>query len=164
MDKVRIINDPILRAKARPVMADDPTLHDLIKRMIEVMKAENGVGLAANQIGDDRAVFVTDLDGVVKEWINPEMICIGHDIPFEEGCLSVPGAQSHTVRNSQIKISYTDLAGIQYTEILEGLIAVVCQHEYDHLNGKLYVDQLSSLKRSMVLSKHAKFMKFRGGI
>ncbi len=157
-ESVRLISDPVLRKKCAP--ADPSAVGGLLDRMFEVMKAENGIGLAANQIGHSVRVFITKDDQTYREYINPEIVSQTEPVDFEgEACLSIPGTSATTKRFRCLKLTWSDRHGTKKEGDFFNLDAFAIQHEMDHLNGKLYVDQFGSMKRDMVLSKHRKFLR-----
>lgn len=135
----------------------------LLNTMHEVMKAENGMGLAANQIGKLLRVFILKREDTYDEYFNPEIISQEELVQFEgEGCLSIPGVQATTKRYRKLKLRWKDRLGTIKEGDFEDMGAFAIQHEMDHLNGKLYVDQFGPLKRDMVVSKHRKFLRALG--
>ena len=162
-EKVRLIDDPILRKVCEPAdLTNDPIfIAGLLEAMNETMLAEGGIGLAANQIGYSLRIFILkDGETSYKEYINPELSDVSELVPFQgEACLSIPGASSITNRYRRVCLSWLDKKGVNNQEVFEDMKAFAIQHEMDHLNGKLYVDQLSRLKREIVLNKHRKFIK-----
>jgi len=161
---VRLLNDPVLRQKCIPVPPEELSkMPTLVHTMVEVMKREKGIGLAANQIGVNYAVFVLGVDGNNEEFINPEVVSVENPIDFTEACLSIPGTSAKTKRYNTLTLQYTrtmDLANnIRHEETFHGLKAIAIQHEMDHLNGKLYIDQFGPVKRGMVLDKHKKYLR-----
>lgn len=160
--RVRLLNDPVLRKKTEEVKSLDG-LETLIPTMIEVMEGERGVGLAANQIGFTLSLFVLGVDGVIRDFINPEVVEASELVDFEEGCLSIPGTSGKTKRYNKLTLEYSQLSdnnlNTRRIESFQGLTAIAIQHELDHLNGKLYIDQFGPLKRSMVVGKHNKYLK-----
>jgi peptide deformylase len=150
--------DPRLREKARPVERFDADLQKLVDDMFETMYAAPGVGLAATQVGVARRVFV--MDCAVEEnrrepvvAINPEIVETADAEEVEEGCLSVPGVRDKLKRYHRVKMKALDRHGKPYEITGEGLMAQCIQHEIDHLNGKLYIDHLSSLKRERLMKR-----------
>ncbi|HOD17932.1 MAG TPA: peptide deformylase [Candidatus Cloacimonadota bacterium] len=149
---VRIYGDAILRKKALPVRQFDDKLHELVQDMIYTLYQRDGVGLAANQVGERKRLFVIDLDWA-KEGGKPNPVVLINPVieegegetEMEEGCISVPGVFAGVKRFSHIKYTYFDENGNEHKEEAEGYKAVVIQHEYDHLNGILFVDRLSKL-------------------
>jgi len=150
--------DPRLRQKARPVERFDAELQRLVDDMFETMYAAPGVGLAATQIGVALRVAVMDCsreEGVREPlvMINPEILEAGDPEEVDEGCLSVPGVSDTLKRNRRVKARALDRKGKAYEVEAEGLLAQCIQHEIDHLDGKLYIDRLSSLKRDRLLKR-----------
>lgn len=156
--------DPRLRTKAAPVMQVDDAVRTLIDDMLETMYAAPGVGLAATQVNVHRRVLVIDIseDGSQPlALINPEIIGRSGEGLLEEGCLSVPGIYERVKRAERIRVRSLDRQGESFEFDAEGLLAVCIQHEMDHLEGKLFVDYLSDLKRTRIRSKLEKERKSR---
>ena len=155
--------DPRLRTLAKPVETVDETIKTLIADMIETMYAADGIGLAASQVDEHVQVVVMDLSkerNAPRVFINPKITVLDQDkLPYEEGCLSVPGVYDQVERPREIKIEALDGEGKPFTEIASGLLAVCIQHEMDHLNGKLFVDYLSKLKQDRARTKVTKLVK-----
>jgi len=156
--------DPILREKAEPVYNIDQDTLDLIEIMGELMYGASGIGLAANQVGVAKQIFVFDLDYREKgrnlnALINPTIVLAEDRIEFEEGCLSVPDFLAKTTRRKYIKVTGIDKKGKPIDREAEGLLAVCIQHEIDHLNGTLILDHVSSLKRNLYTKRIAKLMR-----
>ncbi|HYQ39463.1 MAG TPA: peptide deformylase [Pseudomonas sp.] len=149
--------DPRLRTLAKPVAAVDDALRSLIDDMFETMYAAPGIGLAATQVNVHKRLVVMDLSEDKSEprvFINPELEVLTEELgPYQEGCLSVPGFYENVDRPLRVRIKALDRDGQPFEEIAEGLLAVCIQHECDHLNGKLFVDYLSSLKRDRIKKK-----------
>ncbi|MBB2494308.1 peptide deformylase [Aquipseudomonas ullengensis] len=149
--------DPRLRTIAKPVTVFDTALHTLIDDMFETMYAAPGIGLAATQINVHKRLVVMDLSEDKSEprvFINPEFESLTEQMDqYQEGCLSVPGFYENVDRPQKVRIKALDKHGQPYELIAEGLLAVCIQHECDHLNGKLFVDYLSSLKRDRIKKK-----------
>jgi len=150
--------DPRLRQKASPVTAFDATLQKLIEDMFETMYAAPGVGLAATQVGVMLRLAVMDCapkddppEPVVL--INPEIVESSDRMEMEEGCLSVPDTNEKVPRFNRLKMRALDREGKSFEIDAEGLLAQAIQHEIDHLDGKLYIDYLSSLKRERINKK-----------
>ena len=165
--------DPLLREISTPVDKVDDDLRALIADMFETMYAAPGIGLAAVQVGVPRRLLVMDLGEPQEEggepvreprvFINPEILAHSEEeIPYTEGCLSVPDQYAEVLRPDRIRAKWLDEHGDTHEEDLEGLLAVCLQHEMDHLEGVLFIDHLSRLKREMVLKKLAKMRKERG--
>jgi peptide deformylase len=147
--------DSRLREKARPVERFDAALQRLIDDMFDTMYAAPGVGLAATQVGVAQRIAVMDCSQEEGKreplvLINPEIVEQGDPEEMEEGCLSVPGVRDKLKRYRRLKVKALDRSGKLYELEAEGLLAQCVQHEIDHLNGKLYIDYLSSLKRERI--------------
>lgn len=148
--------DPNLRKKALPVEAVDTDLRTLANDMLETMYEEGGIGLAATQVNVQKRLIVMDLSEDKNEpviLINPEITTAEGDEESQEGCLSVPGYYEKVRRAEKISYHYLDLDGNHIEGKADGLLAVCIQHEIDHLNGKLFIDYLSPLKRQMIQKK-----------
>ena len=148
--------DPRLRTKAKPVAVVDDKIERLVDDMLETMYAAPGIGLAATQVNVHQRVVVIDIsqnrdDGHV--FINPTLSVAGPKLETEEGCLSVPGYYEPVTRYESVQVTAQNRAGDSLELKAEGLLAVCIQHECDHLDGKLFVDYLSSLKRSRIRKK-----------
>ena len=162
--------DPVLREISKPVEEVTDWHRQLIKDMFETMYDAPGIGLAAVQVGEPIRMLVIDLQEpedpenpeskVIKDprvFINPEILeTSDNDVPYTEGCLSVPEQYADVMRPDKIKARWLDENGERHEEEIEGLLAVCLQHEMDHLEGVLFIDHLSKLKRDMVLKKLAK--------
>jgi peptide deformylase len=164
--------DPLLRQISSPVEAITPELQALIDDMFETMYAAPGIGLAAIQVGVPKRILVIDLQDPEEEggepvrtpmvFINPEILTSAETIvPYQEGCLSVPDQYAEVERPDAIRARWLDRDGKVHEEALEGLLATCLQHEMDHLEGILFIDHLSRLKRDMILRKLAKARKER---
>ncbi|GGJ94994.1 peptide deformylase [Pseudomonas matsuisoli] len=149
--------DPRLRTIAKRVDVVDDALRQLIDDMFETMYDAPGIGLAATQVNVHKRVVVMDLSEDKSEprvFINPEFETLTDEMDqYQEGCLSVPGFYENVDRPQKVKITALDRDGQPFELIAEGLLAVCIQHECDHLNGKLFVDYLSSLKRDRIRKK-----------
>lgn len=139
------------------------TLDQLLTDMYQTMIAESGMGLAANQIGWVMRIFILKNPSIIKgylEYINPEIVSQEELVTFEgEGCLSIPGVKADTQRYRKLTLTWQDKEGTTHEGVFENMDAFAVQHEMDHLNGKLYIDQLGPVKRSMVLKKHKKYVR-----
>jgi len=149
--------DPRLRIRAAPVAEIDQNTRSLVDDMLETMYQANGIGLAATQVNVDQRIVVMDLSDEGDQpivMINPQ-VDILDDItcPHQEGCLSVPGFYETIQRPEHIRLSALDREGQPYVLEPEGLLAVCIQHEIDHLDGKLFVDYLSPIKRQRIRQK-----------
>lgn len=156
--------DPRLRIKARPVTAFDATLRTLVEDLFETMYAAPGVGLAATQVAVPLRVAVMDCGneetGPQKiVMVNPEIVEPAEKQEMDEGCLSVPDYKDKVQRFNRLRLKAFDQHGKAYELEAEGLLAQAIQHEIDHLDGKLYIDLLSSLKRERYKKKRAKAEK-----
>jgi peptide deformylase len=154
--------NPILRQKAEPVTAFDAELENLLADMAETMYAAPGVGLAANQIGLPLQILVIDItpkdaEKELIELINPQILPVGEETDIdEEGCLSVPEYSAKVKRYRRLKVTACDRSGASREFEAEGFLARVLQHEVDHLQGRLFIDHLSALKRSLYKKKRKK--------
>jgi len=172
--------DPVLRQISSPVEAVTPELKRLIDDMFETMYAAPGIGLAAIQVGVAKRLLVIDLQepaaresGDEEEgepvrdprvFINPEILeSSDTTVPYQEGCLSVPEMYAEVLRPDRIRARWLDRDGAAHEEWIDGLLAVCLQHEIDHLNGVLFIDHLSRLKRDMIMKKLIKARKDSGG-
>ena len=164
------VPDPQLRQISSPVEKVDDELRALVADMFETMYAAPGIGLAAIQVGIPKRVLVIDLQEPEEEggepvrdprvFINPEIIeHSDQDVPYTEGCLSVPDQYAEVDRPDRIRARWLDEQGERHEEVIEGLLATCLQHEMYHLNGILFIDHLSRLKREMILKKLAKQRK-----
>ncbi len=149
--------DPRLRTVAEPVASVDDEVRRLVDDMIETMYAAPGIGLAATQVNVHRRVLVIDLSEDQSDprvFINPELeIPEGEKEPMQEGCLSIPGIYEDVARPQTVRVRALDYNGDPFEEEHSGLMAVCLQHEVDHLNGRLFIDYLSQLKRSRIRRK-----------
>jgi len=159
--KILKFPDQDLRIKAKPVETFDEELKALTDDMFETMHSVNGIGLAATQIGVAKQVAVIDISPEKNEplvIVNPviQILDPSKTEDYDEGCLSVPGFFEKISRPSDIKLSYQDLNGQKQEIKPEGLLTKVVQHELDHLNGRLFVDHISELKRRRIRNKIVK--------
>ena len=161
--KIIYLPDPRLRQVTTPIHTFDDALQTLIDDMFETMYDAKGVGLAAPQIGICKRLSVVDVMGDKSQQlvlVNPEIISSEGRVLYEEGCLSVPSAYDKVWRAEKVVIKALDRFGNPYEMAAEGLLGECFQHEIDHLNGKLFVDLLSPLKRAMARKKVDKFKRF----
>jgi peptide deformylase len=161
--------DPFLKKKALPVTVFDAALAQMLDDMLETMVEAKGIGLAATQVGIDKRMLVMDVGWEEKghPWIiiNPVITWLSEEMSsYNEGCLSVPTHYSDVIRPAAVKITYQDKTGAPQTLHATGLLATCLQHEMDHLDGILFLDHLSSLKRTMILRKLIKKQKVSGAI
>ncbi len=152
------LGDDILRKRALPVSDIDGAMVALAKDMIETMKIGRGVGLAGPQIGELQRIFVTQIEGdVARVFINPSIIETSPELAeYEEGCLSIPGMYADVTRPASVRVQAWNERGRPFTIDAEGFLARVILHEYDHLEGTLFIDRLSEAKRNKVLSLYEK--------
>lgn len=161
---IYIYGQPVLRKVAEDIPKDYPDLDKLISNMFETMSNADGIGLAAPQVGLSIRVVVIDLDvlsedmpeykGFRKAYINPHILnAEGEEQSMEEGCLSLPGVHEDVMRPTKIHVKYMDENFDEHDEIVEGYLARVMQHEFDHLEGHVFIDHLSPLRRQMIKGK-----------
>ncbi len=157
---------PVLRKQAKDIEPDYPELSQLIENMYETLSASEGIGLAAPQIGRDIRLVVIDLD-VLKEdlpeyegfrhaFINPHILEYDEEAPrdtMEEGCLSIPGIHEKVTRPTRVHVSYMDEQFQKHDEWVGGYLARVMQHEFDHLDGTMFVDRVAPLRKSLIMGK-----------
>jgi peptide deformylase len=153
---IHLLGSPVLREVAAPVAAVDDEVRTLIADMYETMDIALGVGLAANQIGVARRVAVIDADGHRFAMINPHVVPSGDKVASQEGCLSIPDAFGDVTRPERVTVEALNEQGEPFTLELDGLAARAVQHELDHLDGVLFVDHLSPLKRQLLVSRWKK--------
>ena len=162
--------DPRLLEVSKPVEHIDDEIRSLVADMLETMYGADGVGLAAPQVGVHKRIVVIDIYGSETDrpsgeeplvLVNPLFERKEGELSWEEGCLSVPGETGNVTRSAQVRVRYLDLDGNERTLEAEGLKAVALQHECDHLDGKLFVDYLSRLKRNVIRRKMLKLIAER---
>lgn len=169
--------DPVLRKKAQDIKADYPNLTALIDDMFETMYAASGIGLAAPQIGKSIRLFIVDatpfeddddlseadrmlLSQFKKVFINAQIVQErGDEWVFNEGCLSIPDVREDVFRKDEITIKYWDTDFKEHEEVFSGIAARIIQHEYDHIEGILFTDHLSALKKRMIKGKLTQISK-----
>lgn len=153
-----------MRKVAEDIAPDYPNLKELIANMFETMENADGVGLAAPQIGLPIRVAVITLDPLSDEYlefkdfskvyINPHILEVsGEEVSMEEGCLSLPGIHETVKRGDKIRVKYMDEDFVEHEEEIEGYLARVMQHEFDHLDGKMFIDHISPLRKQMIRGK-----------
>ena len=162
---IYIYGQPVLRKESADIEKDYPNLKELLANMFETMEEANGVGLAAPQIGLNIRVVVIDLDvlsedfpeykGFKKGFINPHIIEYDetNTESLEEGCLSLPGIQEKVTRPTRIHVQYLDEDLNEHDEWVEGYLARVMQHEFDHLDAKMFIDRISPLRKQLIKGK-----------
>lgn len=172
--QIYVAPHPVLKKKAEAVTGGiAPDIRKLMDDMLETMYANDGIGLAAPQVGASKRVIVMDIDqkkgedippqerrGRPQFFVNPEIISVSEDLRiYNEGCLSVPGQYAEITRPDKIRVKFLDYDGKAQEIDAFGLLATCLQHEMDHLEGILFVDHLSTLKRNMLMRKLKKFTK-----
>lgn len=161
---VTVYGDPVLRKRAQEIDKDYPNLKEVIENMWETMYYSDGVGLAAPQVGMSIRLFVVDassgaddepeLEDFQKVFINPEILEVdGEKWVMNEGCLSLPEIREDVSRHDEVTLRYFDENFEEHTETFKGFAGRVIQHEYDHLDGKLFIDYLSPLRKRLLKSK-----------
>jgi len=142
---IKVVGHPALRTKAKKVAKVDRHVQKLLDDMVDTMREAPGVGLAANQVGVLQRLIVVEVDQVVYQLVNPEIVQSDGEQVSEEGCLSLPGYSGAVARAAKVVAHARDRQGKLLKVAAEGLLAVVLQHEIDHLDGVLFVDRLVSL-------------------
>ena len=161
---IYVYGQPVLRQVAEDITVDYPNLKELIENMFETMDHADGVGLAAPQIGLPIRVVVINLDVLSEDYpeykdfsnayINAHIDGVeGEEVSMEEGCLSLPGIHESVKRGSKIHVRYMDENFVEHNEVVEGFLARVMQHEFDHLDGKMFIDHISPLRKQMIKGK-----------
>lgn len=180
---IYVVPQPVLKKSAAVVEGITPEIRQLVDDMVDTMYAARGIGLAAPQVGVSQRVVVMDVDqrrpdgsdheedsddeddtplekGKVQVFINPEVVWESEELnTYEEGCLSIPGQYAPVERPKMVRVKYMDLDGKTQEVEADGLLATCLQHEIDHINGILFTDHLSSLKRDMLLRKLKKHIR-----
>jgi peptide deformylase len=160
--------DPVLKKVAKNVEKDKIDLKKLAEDMFETMYNAHGVGIAAPQIGMSLRLFVVDgspldeeaLKDFKKVFVNPTIIEEkGDDWPYEEGCLSIPGIRSEVMRPERVKLHYFDEEWMEHTKVFSGIAARIIQHEYDHIEGVLFIDYLPPIKKRLIKGKLSNISK-----
>ena len=160
-----ILPDPILRQVSRPVEKVDAAVRSLADDMLATMYDAPGIGLAAIQVGEPLRMLTIDLSGEDEEkaprvFLNPEILSSSDErSTYEEGCLSIPDYYAEVERPATVTVRYLGLDGKLHEEEASGLLATCLQHELDHLNGILFIDHISKLKREMVVKKFTKLAR-----
>ncbi len=150
-----IFGDPVLREVSEKVEKFDSELKNLVSDLMDTLKEAQGLGLAAVQIGITKRVFIVDLSAVditekLRLFVNPEILETTDESEYEEGCLSFPGIYQKITRPAKVKVKAFDIDGNEFELNAEGLAARAILHEYDHLDGKLYIDLMSTMTKTML--------------
>ncbi|GAB6012666.1 peptide deformylase [Viscerimonas tarda] len=167
---VYIYGQPVLRNPAHKITPDYPKLKELIDNMFETMYNANGIGLAAPQVGLDIRLFVIDLEPLAEDdnrfanfkkvFINARILEFSDETEsLEEGCLSLPGINELVIRPKKIKINYFDENFVEHTEVYADFFARCIQHEYDHIEGTVFTDKVSGIRKQLIKSKLNNFIK-----
>lgn len=158
MYRMRYIGDPVLRRATEPVTEFDKGLKKIIKNMIETMHYQEGIGLAAPQVGISKKLLVVDISDMEDEdakgpeaFLNPLILESSGQATLEEGCLSIPDVREDVTRPEKIRLQYNDASGKEHIKEYDGWMARVLQHEIDHVNGVLFVDHISPLKQQLLI-------------
>lgn len=167
---IYLYGQPVLRKVAEDIDKDYPALKELVANMFETMYKSDGVGLAAPQIGLSIRVIVIDGGAMAEDFpeckgfkralINPKIIeRTGDEVGIEEGCLSLPGIHEKVSRPTKVKIKYMDTDFVEHEEEIEGFSARIVQHEYDHLEGKMFIDHISAIRKQLIKAKLNNILK-----
>ncbi len=168
---ITVYGNPILRKKAQPVSKDFAGLKELIANMYDTLAAAEGVGLAAPQVGQSIRLVIIDATPFAEEepeckdfkrtLINPEILSYPteNEVKFNEGCLSLPGISEDVWRPDKVEIHYFDENFVEHHEVWDGMRARISQHELDHLDGKVFVDRISPIRRRLLGGKLSAMMK-----
>ncbi|MFH2036362.1 MAG: peptide deformylase [Candidatus Zixiibacteriota bacterium] len=159
-----LYGDPVLREIAKPVEEIDQSVKNLVENLKATLQKAKGLGLAAPQIGESKRIFIVDLSAIdltesARVFINPEIIEETGEVLLEEGCLSFPGIYQKIVRAEKIKVKALDIDGKEFILEANGMLARAIQHEFDHLEGKLFIDYLSSISLVLLKGKLSKLKK-----
>ncbi len=167
---IYLYGQPILRKPTEDVGRDYPELDTLIENMFQTMYQSDGVGLAAPQVGLPIRLFVIDaspmredfpdIECAKRAFINPRIVEVSDEtVAYEEGCLSVPGIHERVIRPKSVTVRYFDREWEEHTETFDGFFARIVQHEYDHLEGHVFTDRVSPIRRQMISGKLQKIVK-----
>jgi peptide deformylase len=156
--------DPVLARKSRHLTGVDPDIEQLATDMVETMYDNEGIGLAAPQVGENVRLIVVDISGPeirqdLRVLLNPEIVAASGEVESDEGCLSVPKYRAPVMRSETVTVQAQDLEGNDLEIEADGMLAICLQHEIDHLDGVLFIDHISRLKRSMYDKKVKKWLK-----
>jgi peptide deformylase len=161
--KIHTWPDKILRKRCRQVDAIDDNIREILSEMVSLMKVSDGIGLAANQVGLNLSLVVAEIDNKLYKLVNPRIIKSEGSISLLEGCLSFPGLELNIKRNKKILISAQDQEGREIKEELEGLAAIVLQHEIDHIQGVVFIDRISFWQKLKIKGKLKKISQISHG-
>ncbi|MHB2148861.1 peptide deformylase [Calditrichota bacterium LG25] len=158
--KIRYIGDPVLRKVAEPITEFDDKLKNFAEDLIDVMHVEDGIGLAAPQIGISRQIIAVDASELEENefprvFVNPQILEASGEWVVEEGCLSIPGVREEVTRPETILLKFQDVEGESFTQEFSGWLSRILQHEIDHLNGILFVDRISPIRRNLLIAQKA---------
>jgi len=151
--KLRFYGDPVLRQKSEKIIEFNDELHNIIEEMATIMYKEDGAGLAGPQVGLNKQIFIEDDSSGTgwKAFINPEITYFSEETDVaEEGCLSIPDIFENVERSKTIRLTYQTVDGAIHKEEISGYLARIIQHETDHLNGVLFIDHISMIKRRLL--------------
>lgn len=153
-----LYGDPVLRETSEKIEEINQDVKDLVSDLVDTLKKARGIGLAAVQIGVLKRVFIVDFSTVdlhetLKVFINPEILDSSGEIEMEEGCLSFPGIYQNVTRANRVRVRATDLEGKEFELSIDGIEARAILHEFDHLEGKLFIDRISPIARSLLKGK-----------
>ena len=159
--RLRYYGDPVLRKKAEPVASVTPEIRELIASLFDTMYRERGIGLAAPQVGVSQRIFVVDVEAEEGErtklaLVNPTITLSAGTVVGEEGCLSIPGIHADVKRHAEVTLEGMDENGERVTVRAHGLLSRALQHELDHLDGVLFIDRLSAIRRKLLGPKLAR--------
>jgi len=169
---IYLYGQPVLRKEAKDITPDYPNLKELVANMFETMYKADGVGLAAPQVGFDIRLFIIDLEPLAEDnpeyanfkkvFINPKIVeYSGEIVKMEEGCLSLPGIHENVDREEKIRIQYLDENFVSHDEEYGDFFARCIQHEYDHIEGKMFIDRISGIRKQLIKSKLNNLIKGR---
>lgn len=164
--EIKTFPDEVLRKKSIPVETIDNNIKELLDNMAETMYNAPGIGLAAPQVGVNKRVIVIDITGPeeksgLMKIVNPEILEMDGEVVGEEGCLSVPEEYAEVKRAEKIKVKFLDENSVEHIIEADGLLARAFQHEIDHLDGVLFIDKISPLKREFIKKRVRKKLKFQ---
>jgi len=157
--EIELYPSPLLRKKCRKVENIDSQTRQILDDMLMLMRKHRGVGLAANQAGLNLSLIVMEADDKIYKLINPKITKKNGKTKFNEGCLSFPGLELYVPRAEEVWLSYTDEEGKDLEVKIDGVLAIILQHEIDHINGVMFIDRISFLKRLKIGKKLRKIKR-----